>query len=138
MPASKEEIAAFLATEFPQSLCVVESVGGGRATVSHRVGRAELRPGGTVSGPVLMGVADVALYVAILGEIGIVPLAVTTDLTIHFLRKPSAERRIIGVCRLIKVGRTLAIGEVALYSEGLDEPVAHVIGSYSIPPDARR
>ncbi len=137
MPASKEQIAAFLAAEFPQSLCVVESVGERGATVSHRVGPAELRPGGTVSGPVLMGVADVALYVAILGEIGIVPLAVTTDLTIHFLRKPSAERRIIGVCQLIKVGRTLAIGEVTLYSEGLDDPVAHVVGSYSIPPDAR-
>lgn len=138
MPVSKEQIAAFLASEFPQSLCVVESVGERGATVSHRVGPAELRPGGTVSGPVLMGVADVALYVAILGEIGIVPLAVTTDLTIHFLRKPSAERRIIGVCQLIKVGRTLAIGEVTLYSEGLDDPVAHVVGSYSIPPDARR
>ena len=138
MPASKEQIAAFLAAEFPQSLCIVESVGERGATVSHRVGPAELRPGGTVSGPVLMGVADVALYVAILSEIGIVPLAVTTDLTIHFLRKPSAERRIIGVCQLIKVGRTLAIGEVTLYSEGLDDPVAHVVGSYSIPPDARR
>ena len=138
MPASKEQIAAFLAAEFPQSQCVVESVGERGATVSHRVGPAELRPGGTVSGPVLMGVADVALYVAILGEIGIVPLAVTTDLTIHFLRKPSAERRIIGVCQLFKVGRTLAIGEVTLYSEGLDEPVAHVVGTYSIPPDARR
>lgn len=137
MPASKEQIAAFLASEFPQSLCVVESVGDRGATVSHRVGPAELRPGGTVSGPVMMGVADVALYVAILGEIGIVPLAVTTDLSIHFLRKPSAERRIIGVCRLIKVGRTLAVGEVMLYSEGLDEPVAHVVGSYSIPPGAR-
>ena len=138
MPATKEKIAAFLAAEFPQSLSVVESVGDRGATVSHRIGPAELRPGGTVSGPVLMGVADVALYVAILGEIGIVPLAVTTDLTIHFLRKPSAERRIIGVCSLIKVGRTLAIGEVTLYSEGLDEPVAHAVGSYSIPPDARR
>ena len=137
MPASQAEVAAFLATEFPQSLCVVEAVGARGATVSHRVGPAELRPGGTVSGPVLMGVADVALYVAILGEIGIVPLAVTTDLSIHFLRKPSADRRIIGVCRLIKVGRTLAVGEVTLYSEGLDEPVAHVVGSYSIPPGAR-
>lgn len=134
MPASKDEVAAFLAAEFPQSLCVVESVGARGATVSHRVGPAELRPGGTVSGPVLMGVADVALYVALLGEIGIVPLAVTTDLTIHFLRKPAADRRIIGVCKLIKVGRLLATGEVLLYSEGLEEPVAHVVGSYAIPP----
>ena len=133
LPASKDEVAAFLAAEFPQSLCVVESVGDRGATVSHRVGAAELRPGGTVSGPVLMGVADVALYVALLGEIGIVPLAVTTDLTIHFLRKPAADRRIIGVCKLIKVGRLLATGEVLLYSEGLEEPVAHVVGSYAIP-----
>ncbi len=133
MPASKDEVAAFLAAEFPQSLCVVEAVGARGATVSHRVGAAELRPGGTVSGPVLMGVADVALYVALLGEIGIVPLAVTTDLTIHFLRKPAADRRIIGVCKLIKVGRLLATGEVLLYSEGLEEPVAHVVGSYAIP-----
>jgi acyl-coenzyme A thioesterase PaaI-like protein len=133
LPASKDEVAAFLAAEFPQSLCVVEAVGARGATVSHRVGPAELRPGGTVSGPVLMGVADVALYVALLGEIGIVPLAVTTDLTIHFLRKPAADRRIIGVCKLIKVGRLLATGEVLLYSEGLEEPVAHVVGSYAIP-----
>ena len=133
LPASKDEVAAFLAAEFPQSLCVVEAVGDRGATVSHRVGPAELRPGGTVSGPVLMGVADVALYVALLGEIGIVPLAVTTDLSIPFLRKPSAERRIIGVCKLIKVGRLLATGEVLLYSEGLEEPVAHVVGSYAIP-----
>ena len=133
LPASKDEVAAFLAAEFPQSLCVVEAVGARGATVSHRVGAAELRPGGTVSGPVLMGVADVALYVALLGEIGIVPLAVTTDLTIHFLRKPAADRRIIGVCKLIKVGRLLATGEVLLYSEGLEEPVAHVVGSYAIP-----
>ena len=134
MPATKEEIAAFMAAEFPQSKCVLEAVGNGGATVSHRIGHDELRPGGTVSGPVLMGVADVALYVAILGEIGIVPLAVTTSLTVNFLRKPSAEARIIGECVLLKVGRSLAVGEVSLYSEGFNEPVAHVVATYSIPP----
>ncbi|MNN94327.1 Thioesterase superfamily protein [compost metagenome] len=81
-----------------------------------------------------MGLADVALYVALLGEIGIVPLAVTTSLTINFLRKPAADRRVIGQCRLMKVGKTLAMGEVALYSEGIEEPVAHVVGTYAIPP----
>jgi acyl-coenzyme A thioesterase PaaI-like protein len=79
--ATKEEVTAFIAAEFPQTKCVVREVGNGGATVSHEIGPSELRPGGTVSGPVLMGVADVALYVAILGEIGIVPLAVTTSLT---------------------------------------------------------
>nr|WP_233556320.1 PaaI family thioesterase [Noviherbaspirillum sedimenti] len=131
---SKEEVVAFMAAEFPQSKCVVEVVGNCGATVSHHVGPDELRPGGTVSGPVLMAVADVALYVAILGEIGIVPLAVTTSLTINFLRKPPGHGRIIGVCKLMKVGRSLAVGEVALYSEGFSEAVAHVVGTYSIPP----
>ena len=132
--ASKEEIRDFLALEFPQSKCTVEQVGQRSATVRHSVGSAELRPGGTVSGPVLMTVADVALYVAILGEIGIVPLTVTTSLTINFLRKPSAAASIVGVCKLIKLGRTLAVGEVSLYSEGSDEVVAHVVGTYAIPP----
>jgi acyl-coenzyme A thioesterase PaaI-like protein len=80
-----------------------------------------------------MAVADVALYVAILGEIGIVPLAVTTNLSINFLRKPSADRCIVGACKLLKVGQALAVGEVTLYSEGVAEPVAHAVGTYSIP-----
>jgi len=131
---TKDEVAAFLAAEFPQTKCAVLQVGEGRATVRHAIGPDELRPGGTVSGPVLMSVADVALYVAILGEIGIVPLAVTTSLTINFMRKPAANRAILGVCRLMKVGRSLAVGEVDLYSEGIDDPVAHAVGTYAIPP----
>jgi uncharacterized protein (TIGR00369 family) len=131
---TKAEIIEFLAREFPQSKCIVEEVGDGSATVKHRVGSDELRPGGTVSGSVLMTVADVALYVAILGKIGIVPLTVTTSLTVNFLRKPSPHRSIVGVCKLLKVGRSLAVGEVALYSEGNQETVAHAVGTYSIPP----
>jgi acyl-coenzyme A thioesterase PaaI-like protein len=136
--ATKAEIVAFLAAQFPQTKCVVEAVGGRSATVTHQVGVDELRPGGTVSGPVLMAVADVALYVAILGEIGIVPLAVTTSLSINFLRKPAAEKTVIGVCKLLKVGKSLAVGEVTLYSEGSQEPVAHAVGTYSIPLVALR
>jgi acyl-coenzyme A thioesterase PaaI-like protein len=132
--ATKEEITAFIVAELPQTMCVVREVGNGGATVSHEIGPSELRPGGTVSGPVLMCVADVALYVAIFGEIGIVPLAVTTSLTINFLRKPVANKTIIGVCKLMKVGKVLAVGEVSLYSERTAEPVAHVVGTYSIPP----
>ena len=136
--ATKAEIIEFLAGEFPQTKCTVEAVGGKAATVKHQVGSDELRPGGTVSGPVLMAVADVALYVAILGEIGIVPLTVTTSLSINFLRKPSANRAIVGVCKLMKVGQSLTVGEVALYSEGVEEPVAHVVGTYSIPRERAR
>jgi acyl-coenzyme A thioesterase PaaI-like protein len=136
--ASKEEVAAFIRAEFPQTKIVVEDVVPRGATVSHAIGKEELRPGGTVSGPVLMAVADVALYVAILGEIGIVPLTVTTSLTINFLRKPSADARIVGVCKLLKLGRTLAVGEVTLYSEREEAPVAHVVGTYAIPPQRAR
>lgn len=131
---TKTEIAEFLAKEFPQTKCRVEAVGNRGATIRHDIGVGELRPGGTVAGPVLMTVADVALYVAILGEIGIVPLAVTTNLNINFMRKPSADAAILGVCKLLKVGKLLAVGEVTLYSEGQAEPVAHVVGTYAIPP----
>jgi acyl-coenzyme A thioesterase PaaI-like protein len=131
---NKTEIIEFLRLEFPQNPCSVEEVGDSSATVKRRIGVEELRPGGTVSGPVLMAVADVALYVAILGEIGIVPLAVTTSFTINFLSKPAAEKSIVGVSRLMKVGRRLVVGEVTLYSEGTPEPVAHAVATYSIPP----
>ena len=75
-----------------------------------------------------MTVADVALYVAILGEIGIVPLAVTTSLNINFLRKPSPDDDIIGVCKIIKLGRTLAVGEVSLYSKGMKNLLRMLLG----------
>ena len=130
---SLSELSAFLVAEFPQTKCTVQAVGQMGATVRHEIGAQELRPGGTVSGPVLMTVADVALYVAILGEIGMVPLAVTTSLNINFMRKPAADRAIIGVCKLMKLGKSLAVGEVSLYSEGRDEVVAHAVGTYAIP-----
>ena len=134
------EVSDFLAREFPQNKCRVERVGARGATVSHAVGTEQLRPGGTVAGPVLMTVADIALYAAILGEIGIVPFAVTTSLNINFLRKPRADRSIVGVCSLIKLGRTLAVGEVSLYSAGDPDLMAHAVGTYAIPaavPHAR-
>ncbi len=134
MGANVEEITAFLAVQFPNNKLVVESVGNKAARVKHLIGAEELRPGGTVAGPILMGLADAALYIAIFGEIGIVPLAVTTSLTINFMRKPAADTAVIAECKLMKVGRALAVGEVSLYSEGQEEPVAHVVGTFSIPP----
>jgi uncharacterized protein (TIGR00369 family) len=132
--SSKEEFIELMATEFPQSTVSVIEVGNGGATVRQEIGVEHLRPGGTVSGPALMAVADAALYVAILGKIGLVALAVTTSLNINFLRKPSADKSIIGRCKLLKVGKVLIIGEVSLYSEGQEAPVAHVVGTYSVPP----
>lgn len=129
-----DAMQSFLDREFPQSTVKVVSLGEHTATVKQEINDNHLRPGGTVSGPVLMTVADVAMYVAVLNQIGIVPLAVTTNLNINFLRKPSAERAIIGICHLLKIGKTLAVGEVSLYSEGSDEVVAHVVTTYAIPP----
>ncbi len=113
----------------------IEALGKKSARARFRVGKKHLRPGDTVSGPTLMALADVAMYAALLGEIGLVPLAVTTNLNINFLRKP-AQRDVIGEAKLLKVGKRLAVGEVTLYSEGDPEPVAHATCTYSIPPRA--
>lgn len=130
---AKDKITAFMKTDFPQAKCTIESIGEKSAVVRQTIGFDELRPGGTVSGPVLMTVADCALYVAILGEIGIIPLAVTTSLSINFMRMPSSDKDIIGECNLLKVGKSLIVGEVSLFSEGDPKAVAHVVGTYSIP-----
>ena len=133
---SVDELVAFLKTEFPQNKTIIVAAGNMGATVKVNVGYADLRPGNTVSGPTSMALADVALYIAILAEIGIVPLAVTTSLSFNFLRKPKADRDLVGVCNLIKLGRTLAVGEVSIYSEGDADAVAHAVGTYAIPRQA--
>ena len=132
--STKEEIVAFMADVFPDSMMTVVEVGQRGSTLRQEIGPAQLRPGGTVSGPVMMALVDAALYVAIFGELGLVALAVTTNYNFNFLRKPSADKNVIGICHLLKVGKTLVVGEVTLYSEGDDEPIAHAVGTYSIPP----
>jgi uncharacterized protein (TIGR00369 family) len=92
-----------------------------------------LRPGGTISGPTLMMLADVAMYVAVLASIGWQPLAVTTSLNINFLQKPSPGA-LIAECRLIKLGRRLAVGDIGIRSEAGEDLVAHATSTYSIPP----
>jgi|TARA_B110000914_G_scaffold54187_1_gene46904 uncharacterized protein (TIGR00369 family) len=130
---SKMEMEAFFSKEFPQASFVIESFDEGSVTIRRKVDEGDLRPGGTVSGPTMMGLADCAIYAAILREIGLVALAVTTSLNINFLRKPVADKDILGVCKILKLGKTLAIGEVTIYSEGDDRPIAHSVGTYSIP-----
>jgi uncharacterized protein (TIGR00369 family) len=93
-----------------------------------------LRPGGTVSGPSIFALADVAVYLALLAMIGPEALAVTTNASVDFLRKPAAGVDLIAECRLLKVGRVLAIGDVLIHSEGTVEPVARANLTYSIPP----
>lgn len=136
---SVEEIVQFLAEHFPQgsdygSVDALFHLG---ARMRLTPGQAHLRPGGTVSGPVMMALADVAMYVALLGEIGPVPLAVTTNLNINFLHRPKPATDLIAEAKLLKLGQRLAVGEVTLYSEGEEMPVAHVTCTYSIPPRDR-
>ncbi|MGL4281424.1 MAG: PaaI family thioesterase [Albidovulum sp.] len=100
----------------------------------ERVAERHLRPGGTVSGPTMFGLADVAVYLAILARIGPVALAVTTNGSIDFLRKPAAGVDLLGEARLLKLGRVLAVGDVLIRSEGMEEPVARAGLTYSIPP----
>ncbi|MFM2189471.1 MAG: hypothetical protein RLZZ452_1427 [Pseudomonadota bacterium] len=136
MPATRDEIRTFFKKDFPQTKCQILEVGNRSALVSHPVGQEELRPGGTVSGPTMMALADVALYVAILGEIGIVPLTVTTSLNINFLRRPKPSHEIRAQSRLLKLGKSLVVGEVFIYSGSDPDPIAHATATYSIPPQS--
>ena len=104
--------------------------------VRQTVKPEHLRPGGTVSGPTLMGLADVAFYMLLLSRIGPVPLAVTTSLNINFLSKAGADKDLRAVARLLKLGKKLAVGEVSLFSGENQQPAAHVTMTYSIPQSA--
>jgi len=133
---SASEVDALLAREFAHGGSaagnVIEEVWHGGCRVRRTFNPRSLRPGGTISGPTMMGLTDFAMYVAILASIGPVPLAVTTNLNINFLRKPGA-RDLIAECRLLKLGKRLAVGEVIIRSDGTEAPVAHVTSTYSIP-----
>lgn len=132
---SKTEMEAFFSKESPQANFVLEAFDEDAVTIRRKVNTEDLRPGGTVSGPTIMGLADCAIYVAALREIGLVTLAVTTSLNFNFLRKPVADKDILGVCKILKLGKSLAVGEVTIYSAGDDRPIAHSVGTYSIPPE---
>lgn len=135
-----EELDTFLDEAFPQMqagerLTEIEAVGPLRARVRLKFSARNLRPGGTLSGPAMMGLVDHAMYVVLLAHIGPVALAVTTNLNINFLRKPD-QKDLIAEARLIKLGRRLAVGDVTLCSDGMDAPVAHATCTYSIPPSS--
>jgi uncharacterized protein (TIGR00369 family) len=129
-------IEDFLDDVFPQRIGTIEGVDHRRATMSLAIEDEHLRPGASVSGPTLMGLADVCLYVAILAEIGPEPMAVTSDLHCRFLRRARGDRDLIANARLVKLGRRLAVGEVQVFSAGDEEPVALVTATYVLPdPD---
>ncbi|MEM7668486.1 MAG: PaaI family thioesterase [Pseudomonadota bacterium] len=132
---SAGEIAEFLDEVFPQiqGEMSVEAVRPMAATVRMPVRERHLRPGGTVSGPSMFALADCSFYIAILAMIGREALTVTTTLTINFLRKPEASD-MIAEARILKLGKLLASGDVLIYSEGQEAPVAHAAVTYAIPP----
>ena len=131
-----DEIQIFLQQEFPDNPMLVESCKNRWARLRLDVDQTHLRPGGTVSGPTMMLLADTAMYAAILTTMGALVLAVTTNLNINFLRKPEPYRDLLGESWLMKVGKRLIVGEVIIYSQDDPEPVAHAICTFSIPPQS--
>lgn len=136
-----KELEELLGAEFPRMFSSpsgyrIEEVWQGGCRVRKHFDARSLRPGGTISGATTMALADFAIYAAILASIGWVPLAVTTSLTMNFLRKPAA-RDLLAEARLLKLGKRLAVGEVGIRSEGADELVAHATSTYAIPRGER-
>lgn len=128
------DLQIFLNDVFPQ-VCddfVIEDLSKNEITVRLKVSEKHLRPGGTVSGPSMFGLADVCFYLVILSNVGPKALTVTTSCSIDFMRKP-APKDLIAKARLLKLGKSLAVGDVLLFSEGMELPVAHANVTYSIP-----
>jgi uncharacterized protein (TIGR00369 family) len=131
------ELETFLRHEFPQAFragdMTIEAADGISCRLRQHYSEKMLRPGGTISGPTLMALADFAMYVVLLSAIGPVGLAVTTNLNINFLRKGVAGQDVLAAARLLKLGKRLAVGEVNLMSGGSTDIIAHVTATYSIP-----
>lgn len=134
-----DEIEEFMRNFFPQSRIPIEIEELRDNFLRLRIKTTEryLRPGNTVSGPVLMTIADTAMYYLVLGMIGPVALALTTNLNINFLRAPKLGD-LIAETNMLKLGKRLAVGEVTIYSDGVSEAVAHATVTYSIPPNATK
>jgi uncharacterized protein (TIGR00369 family) len=134
---SVAELTGFLRDEFPQTFgsgeITIEHADGNTCLLRQRYDDRMLRPGGTVSGPTLMGLADCAMYVVLLSAIGPVALAVTTSLNINFLRKGEPGHDVLAAARLMKLGKRLAVGEIDLMSGKSPDPIAHATATYSIP-----
>jgi uncharacterized protein (TIGR00369 family) len=135
-----EEFNVLLAEEMPFALetgLTLEEMKNGEATMMLPYDDSMLRPGGTISGPSMMMLADACMYAVVLSMIGRVALAVTTNFNINFLRKPTPGA-ISAEGKIIKLGKRLAVIQVTLFSINEEEPIAHATGTYSIPPLGKR
>lgn len=137
MQMDRDALTEFLKAEFQQvaDMFAIDDVraDGVRVRLLHH--ERHLRPGGTVSGPAMFALADVAVYLAILAQVGPKALSVTTNCAIDFMRKPAAGVDLICDARILKLGRALAVGDCLIYSDGLAAPVARASLTYSIPPE---
>jgi uncharacterized protein (TIGR00369 family) len=136
MPAmTRDELHKFLEEHFPQAAHLgleIEHLDDAKIRVRVASDEKHLRPGGTVSGPTLVWMADLGFYLLLMGRLGSVAQAVTTNLNINFMRKPDPAD-LLGEGRLMKLGRTLAVGDFTIWNEGKDDPVAHVTLTYALP-----
>ncbi|CUH77264.1 PaaI family thioesterase [Tropicibacter naphthalenivorans] len=133
---TSQEMSAYLDEVFPQvrGMFGIDEIALGQITMRLFNDERHLRPGGTVSGPAMFALADVAAYVATMAHVGREALAVTTHCSIDFMRKPAAGVDLIAEARLLKLGKSLSVTDVLLFSEGMEAPVAHASLTYSIPP----
>ena len=133
-----DDLHQFLKQHFPQAPpgISVESVDDRVIRVRQRTEDRHLRPGGTISGPTLMAMVDCGFYLLLLARLGPVAMAVTTNLNINFMRKPEPGD-LLGEGRLLKLGKSLAVGDFTIWSEGRAEPVAHATVTYAIPPSGQ-
>ena len=133
---SAEEIMSLLNKIFPQQsqFFEIDELSEESLVVRHKIDDSHLRPGGTISGPTMFSLADISLYILTMSRIGPVSLAVTTNCSMDFMRKPKSGFDLIAKTRLLKLGKNLCVGDVLIFSEGLESPVARASMTYSIPP----
>jgi len=133
---SAEEIMSLLNKTFPQQsqFFEIDELSEESLVVRHKIDDSHLRPGGTISGPTMFSLADISLYILTMSRIGPVSLAVTTNCSMDFMRKPKSGFDLIAKTRLLKLGKNLCVGDVLIFSEGLESPVARASMTYSIPP----
>jgi len=132
----RAELAAYLEDVFPQvrNSYEIDALSEDRITMRLKIADRHLRPGGTVSGPAMFALADVAVYAMVLARIGRQALAVTTSCSMDFMRKPTADHDMVAQGHLLKMGRSLAVGDVHLFSAGGGGMVARATMTYSVPP----
>lgn len=142
LPLGIAQVTELIDAHFPHmtgrgKYMTIEAVGDRQSRTRLKLHERNLRPGGTISGPAMFALADFAIWVAIVAEVGEPGIgAVTTNLNINFLSRPE-PRDILAHTRLVKLGRRLAVGEIELYPEGATEMVAHATATYSLPPSAK-